>query len=224
LSSKKSRDFPQLTTALDSNTILITLNTATSQSISIWAQAFVPGLSRPYRLWRYNDVTIPFADSIIRADLIEHVPGYAPSGAYSFVTYIGEFPSSIIDSSCMYFRKEGAAYASAGGNGWQSLKAWFDDDSELSEAALPTAYSLSQNYPNPFNATTTIKYQLPVDSDVELEIYNLFGQKVATLVDSRQQAGYRSVIWDASEVSSGIYFYRLRAGDFTETKRMMLVK
>jgi len=59
---------------------------------------------------------------------------------------------------------------------------------------------------------------------VRLEVYNTLGQKVATLVDSKQQAGYRTVIWDASDVSTGIYFYRLSAGDYTETKRMMLVK
>jgi len=193
-------------------------------TVDIWAQAFVPGLSHHHRLWRYNDVTIPFADSIIRANLMERVPSYAPSGDYTFVTYIGDFPSSIIDSSCMYFTKEGAAYTSGEGNGWEALKRWFDGRSELSEATLPTAYSLSQNYPNPFNATTAINYQLPVDAEVTLEIYNLFGQKVATLVDSKQQAGYRSVLWDASSVSSGLYFYRLTAGDFTETRRMMLVK
>jgi len=92
------------------------------------------------------------------------------------------------------------------------------------ERSLPTSASLSQCYPNPFNATTVIEYQLPVHSHVKLEVYNLFGQKVATLVDSQQQARYRSVIWEASNASSGIYFYKLTAGDYTETKRMILVK
>jgi flagellar hook assembly protein FlgD len=77
---------------------------------------------------------------------------------------------------------------------------------------------------NRIPATTVIGCQLPVDAGVRLEIYNSLGQKVATLLDGRQQPGYRSVIWDASEVSSGLYFYKLTAGDFTETKRMMLVK
>jgi len=83
---------------------------------------------------------------------------------------------------------------------------------------------LRQNYPNPFNATTVINYQLPVDGDVRLEVYNTLGQKVTALVDETQEAGYKSVIWDASEVSSGLYFYKLTAGDYTETRRMMLVK
>jgi hypothetical protein len=92
------------------------------------------------------------------------------------------------------------------------------------EAILPTATSLNQNHPNPFNARTIISYQLPVNGHVKLEVYNLFGQNVATLVNAEQEASYRSVSWDASEVSSGLYFYKLTAGDFSETKRMMLVK
>ncbi|MFQ5870178.1 MAG: T9SS type A sorting domain-containing protein, partial [Candidatus Zixiibacteriota bacterium] len=88
---------------------------------------------------------------------------------------------------------------------------------------LPGNFHLS-NYPNPFNTSTIINYQLPVDAFVKLDIYNLLGDRVARLVDSKQQTGYRSVIWDAREVSSGIYFYKLTAGDFTETQRMMLVK
>ncbi len=102
--------------------------------------------------------------------------------------------------------------------GWQLVEVGCE------EVFLPTVVSLEQNYPNPFNATTNINYQLPVDSWVNLEVYNVLGEKVATLVEEKQEAGYRSVIWDASEHSSGLYFYKLTAGDFTETKRMMLVK
>lgn len=69
-----------------------------------------------------------------------------------------------------------------------------------------------------------LEYQLPVACDVRLEVYNLLGENVATLVDGEQEAGYRSITWDASEVSSGIYFYKLTAGDYTETRRTMLVK
>jgi hypothetical protein len=101
---------------------------------------------------------------------------------------------------------------------------WELVEADRPEVALPTVTEIYQNYPNPFNASTTINYQLPIDSDVKLELYNLRGQKVATLADETQQAGYRAAVWDASEVSSGVYFYKLTAGDFTETKRMMLVK
>jgi len=97
------------------------------------------------------------------------------------------------------------------------------DDPEF-EKPLPASTSLSQSYPNPFNVGTVISYQLPEASEVKLEVYNLLGEKVATLVHGAEEAGYRSVTWDASEVSSGLYFYKLSTGDFTETRRMILVK
>jgi hypothetical protein len=95
---------------------------------------------------------------------------------------------------------------------------------DWTEDNLPLDYALFQNYPNPFNATTRINYQLPVDAHVKLEVYNLLSQKVATLVDGEQEAGYKSVRWDASTVASGLYFYKLTVGDFTEARAMMLLK
>ncbi|MFQ5869039.1 MAG: T9SS type A sorting domain-containing protein, partial [Candidatus Zixiibacteriota bacterium] len=96
--------------------------------------------------------------------------------------------------------------------------------SVAADIRVPVSYELSQNYPNPFNASTVIEYQLPQATAVRLEVYNLLGEKVAALVNDVEEAGYKSVTWDASEVSSGLYFYKLTAGDFTQTRRMMLVK
>jgi len=93
---------------------------------------------------------------------------------------------------------------------------------------LPLSFSLSQNYPNPFNSTTLIRYQLPADGGprtaVSLEVYNILGQKVATLVDEKQTPGYKAVTWNTRGMASGIYFYRLKAGKFTAIKRMVLLK
>jgi len=90
--------------------------------------------------------------------------------------------------------------------------------------SFPTVFSLAQNYPNPFNPKTQINYTLPRNSQVRLEVYNLLGQKAAILVDSKQTRGYKSVTWDASPFPSGIYLYRLQTGDYTETKKMVLIK
>jgi hypothetical protein len=89
---------------------------------------------------------------------------------------------------------------------------------------LPISYRLYSNYPNPFNPTTTIQFDLPKPSQVSLDIYDLLGRKIETIVNEKQEAGTHSVIWDGKDRSSGIYFYKIQTGDFTETKRMLLLK
>ncbi|MDH3268392.1 MAG: T9SS type A sorting domain-containing protein [Ignavibacteria bacterium] len=89
---------------------------------------------------------------------------------------------------------------------------------------LLSDYSLSQNYPNPFNPSTKISWQSPVSSWQTLKIYDVLGNEVATLVDEYKPAGNYKVEWDASNYSSGVYFYQLIAGDFVETKKMVLMK
>jgi hypothetical protein len=88
----------------------------------------------------------------------------------------------------------------------------------------PTAFALAQNYPNPFNPSTTINYQLSTTSNVKLEIFDLLGRKVATLVNERQTVGAYTANFNAAQLSSGVYFYRLQAGSFVQTKKMMLIK
>jgi hypothetical protein len=88
----------------------------------------------------------------------------------------------------------------------------------------PTTFKLYQNYPNPFNPSTTISYDLPVRSRVKLSIYNLLGQEVATLIEGEQEPGRYNVNFDASGLPSGVYFYRLEAGNFVEQKKMILIK
>ena len=91
-------------------------------------------------------------------------------------------------------------------------------------AGLPTEYSLSNAFPNPFNPTTTIEYTLLNEGNVSLVVYNLLGEEVARLVSENQQGGYHSVTWDASNSASGVYLYRLKAGDFIQTRKMVLLK
>jgi plastocyanin len=97
---------------------------------------------------------------------------------------------------------------------------------------LPAAFGLEQNFPNPFNPTTVLSYRLPVASKVNLNIYDILGRKIATLVDEVEPAGSHRIVWNASDVSSGIYFYRLqafdasgsRSGAFIETKKLVVLK
>jgi len=92
------------------------------------------------------------------------------------------------------------------------------------EKDLPDDFALGDNYPNPFNPTTTISFDMPVTGHVKLEVFNILGRKVSTLVDEQLDAGNHTVSWDASRLASGTYIYRMTAGDFTETRLMILVK
>jgi len=96
-------------------------------------------------------------------------------------------------------------------------------------AAVPTEFALAQNYPNPFNPSTTIKYQIANEGNVSLDVWNLQGQKIRTLIAKEQKAGYYSVVWDGRNeagqtVSSGLYLYRVQAGSFVATHKMLMIK
>jgi len=102
---------------------------------------------------------------------------------------------------------------------------WEEEDLTM----RPEEFGLRQNYPNPFNPTTVIQYALPKASEVRIQIYNVLGQKVRNLVDEAQEPGYKMIHWDGkdddgTEVSSGVYFYRIEAGDFVKNKKMTLLK
>ncbi len=104
-----------------------------------------------------------------------------------------------------------------------------DDDIEPRKQGLPDEFRLTANYPNPFNPTTTVAFELPQASPVKIEIFNLLGQKVTTLVDGYREAGRFEVVWNGKDeagrqVSSGIYFCRMTAGDYTGTLKMMMMK
>jgi hypothetical protein len=92
------------------------------------------------------------------------------------------------------------------------------------ERDLPVANALEQNYPNPFNPQTVIRYSIRENCHVRLAVYNVLGQMVCTLVDEHQTAGQKSVNWNPGELASGIYFYRLQAGDFIQTRKMTLIR
>jgi hypothetical protein len=93
-----------------------------------------------------------------------------------------------------------------------------------SQSNIPQAFSLSQNYPNPFNPTTTISFSIPSQSYVSLKVFDIAGREVATIVSGVIPAGTYARQWDATKMSSGVYFYRLQAGNLTETKKLVLLK
>ena len=91
-------------------------------------------------------------------------------------------------------------------------------------AGITSQYNLYQNYPNPFNSATNIQFQLPQASRVEITVFNILGHEVATILNEKRQAGIHQVGFDASELPGGVYFYRLQAGNFTATRKFILMK
>jgi hypothetical protein len=104
-----------------------------------------------------------------------------------------------------------------GGNNYVSVN-------DEAHSAMPYSYSLYQNYPNPFNPSTLISYQLPASSLVVLKVFDVLGREIETLVNERQNAGNHSVQFNASNLPSGVYLYRLEAGKYRDTKKLLLLK
>jgi hypothetical protein len=195
----------------------VTNNTEDPQMTDVWVMAVGPseGVYGPFK--DFYDLPVDPGQSR-NAHFNQHVHNRAPLGFYDYIAYCGDYPSTVMDSS--FFQIEVIEGTGSSQGGWVLAGSFLQGDL----ADIPSEFALLGNYPNPFNAQTVIEYQLPVNATVKLEVYNLLGEKVATLVNGAEEAGYRSVTWDASEVSSGLYFYKLTAGDCSETKRMMLIK
>jgi len=198
----------------------VTNNTEDPQTTDTWVMAAGPakGVYGPFK--EFYDIPLDPFESRSR-HLNQRVPNLAPLGFYDYIAYCGDYAATVVDSSFFQIEVIPATFASGQDLGWL-LSGSFDKGDDF--ASLPSDFGLFGNYPNPFNASTVISYELPVTGTVTLKVYNLLGEKVATLLDGEQEPGCRSVSWDASEVSSGLYFYKLTAGDFSETRRMMLVK
>jgi hypothetical protein len=170
-------------------------------------------------------MNILFAAGFIgNRDRAQSVPGGAPSGSYTYNGYVGIYPDSIIDQDSFSFEKLSIGdenLVESWKNTGEPFNEWIFPQSKT---IFPEVYSLEQNYPNPFNPITTISFTLPKLSYVELDLYNVTGRKVARLVDGWRDAGVHEVTFDGSSLSSGIYVYRLKAGEFMASGKMVLMK
>jgi hypothetical protein len=205
--------------------VTVTNNTEEHKRIDAWIIATLPDGS-PHGPVKHRVLNLQPRQSLHVSDLAQRVPGYAPAGLYTYTGYVGIYPDSVIDRSWFTFTKSGTTSGEAVlVNDW-SLLGW---DGERIAGDLPTSFALQANIPNPFNLTTKIEYAIPHGAEVRLSVYNLMGQEVRTLVEEYQDAGYKSVFWDGRDsggnaVSSGVYFYRLSAGAFSEVHKMTLLK
>jgi hypothetical protein len=141
------------------------------------------------------------------------------SGCYQWLTSIG------MNNTYVFVGTGWTDMGALGGAGvWRRSYAEMLTTVHSSSGQLPLAFKLAQNYPNPFNPSTTITYELPRASHVSLSVYNMLGMEVATLVNAEKPAGIHTVQFDGSGLASGVYFYQVRAGQFVQTRNLVLVK
>ncbi|MBU1880433.1 T9SS type A sorting domain-containing protein [bacterium] len=191
-----------------------------------WVEADLPTGGTVTPLILREDLSLP-AGLFIDRDLMQTVPDYAPAGQYTYRLNVGIYPSTVYEFDEFNFSKDSVlvdGYVGA----WE-LYGW---EEESLIGSIPLEYSLQQNYPNPFNPSTTINFQLAEQTRMSLAVYNLNGQRVATLIDGWREAGIHAVNFDASNLASGVYIYRLTAlgsgttttTDFTASGKMVLMK
>ncbi|MBD3232767.1 MAG: Omp28-related outer membrane protein [candidate division Zixibacteria bacterium] len=191
-------------------------NTAVSQVVDVWIMLDVPGYGIYGPLQRFNNVPLNGYQFLTAPGVNQPIPGYAPEGDYDYIAYTGDYPDDAIDSASFPFTVVSGRNSS--NDGWET-EDWFNTNSKSEDISVK-----SSAYPNPFNAQTSIEYELPISSEIRLSIYNILGQEVATLVDATQNAGKHKVVWNASEFSSGIYYYKLSNNDSAEFRRITLLK
>ncbi|MCB0283082.1 MAG: ASPIC/UnbV domain-containing protein, partial [Calditrichaeota bacterium] len=145
----------------------------------------------------------------------------------SLVAHFGLNKAEIIDSLIIYW-PSGIRWDTTNVAVNQKLTIWEKEKKPVSLneeiIEIPDKYSLMQNYPNPFNPITTIKFGIPKKSFVKIELFNILGQKIKTLLNKNMEAGYHKVKFNAQDYSSGLYFYQMRSESFSKVYKMLLVK
>ena len=192
---------------------------ANPAAFSVWTDLVLPDQSVYGPLLLRNGVNFAGGVSLFR-EMTQSIPAHAPSGTYEYRAFMGNYPAMPFTEDTFNFEKSAFDNGSENVNNW-NIEGW---DNVVVAGELPQNYTLAQNHPNPFNPETTISFSIPNDGFVNLSVFNIQGQKVATLADSRMSAGQYDLVWNAAENSTGIYFYKLTSGDFTQIKKCVLVK
>ena len=158
----------------------------------------------------------------LNRDRTQTVPAGAPAGAYTYDAYIGAYPDLVLAEDHFDFEKSSTSDFSSYVHDWTCWGEGFAG--EKVETYIPGETVLHSPCPNPFNARTAISYQLLAVSNVNLTVYDITGREVTKLVDGMMTAGTHQVVFDAKDLTSGVYFARLKAGNFCQTRKMLLIK
>jgi len=203
-------------------TVALANNESMAQTFDAWIMVVLPDGSYYGPVLGPVNLTLPGGASITR-QRTQFVPASAPAGEYIYRGFTGEYNTAQWDSSSFAFIKltvgKGVLVGDWGNDG-ESFDQWLAG----SIVQIPDAYAICAPYPNPFNATTVLRYQLPVAGHVQLGVYDISGRLVSMLVDGWRQAGPHEVIFDGSELASGICLAKLEAGNFVGVQKMALIK
>ncbi|MBD3232096.1 MAG: T9SS type A sorting domain-containing protein [candidate division Zixibacteria bacterium] len=195
----------------------LTNNTDTPQNTDVWIMLDVPNYGMYGPLKHFNEIYIEAYQTLTQAAIVQHVPGYAPTGDYDYIALCGDYPDDITDQVSFPFTVTSMIENPV--RRWE-LNNWFTH----SENNEPKDFIFVTSHPNPFNATTKINFALPQQANVKLEIFNLLGESVEMLTNRSMSQGSHSVSWDASREATGVYFYRLSIDGNTVTGRLTLLK
>jgi hypothetical protein len=169
------------------------------------------------------NLLIPGGGSVDR-DRTQDVPAAAPAGLYTYDGYVGVYPNDVWDDDHFDFEKLGASDGGIPISDWTNWGEGFEQIVGFGESDLPSGFALLGNYPNPFNPITVLSFRLHDASRVNLSVYDVSGRKVTDLVNGWRDGGVHEVTFEGSELSSGIYLYQLRAGEFSTCGKMVLMK
>jgi Secretion system C-terminal sorting domain len=228
-------DDPQTTTSANLDADEVTAMAEWNQNQwgdSRFTNPSVDILSTSYIYGDYSPTTVPGIDNGTKKEVSPDGGAGIQVGVTKFTDFAENFKQtahmSAIDNlpigSLIWDDSQNASYDPT--TAWQKVHDSYLTMTDVNDggSGIPVSYKLSQNYPNPFNPTTTIQFSLPRSQNVTLKVFNLLGQEVATLVNGNMAAGNHSISFDASNLASGLYIYKINAGSFSSAKKMMLLK
>jgi len=191
-------------------------------TFDIWVDAGMPGGTTFGPIFNVN-FTIPQGQTITRVKT-QSVPAAAPSGVYSYNAYVGHCPSDIWDSESFSFEKLAVSDGGLAVTGWDCYDADNSGGDLPAEILTPSNFAVLSSYPNPFNPETTLNFTLQEAGYIQLRVYDTGGRLITELTDGMRNAGSHSVVFNASEFASGVYFAVLNVEGRNYTQKMLLLK
>ena len=201
--------------------IAVANNSGAPQTLDLWTVIVLPNMGYVPILSLMN---FTFPPATIDRDRSQTVPGYAPGGTYTYYGYLGDYPWVVDHMDSFTFVKEGSDESGYLGSPSDWLCSGEPFTGEGLPSIHPSEFILHPSYPNPFNPETNLTFDLPAAGNVSLVIYDVNGREIVRLVDGWRQAGVYEAAFNASSLSSGVYFARLQAGNFQQTRKIILLK